>query len=496
MAINANYLASFPPSVLSGGSESLETNGMVLTDSYLIPTNTPAVVFASAQAVADTFGSASKEAEFAQQYFTGIINQRKAPASLVVALNMQTALSGWLRSAPVKASLEDLKKITAGSFTLTVNGSSVSVSDLSLAGATSLSDVATTIAGKIEGVTGAYNADLNAFIFTTEETGANASISYATGADAETLGLTKDAGAVVSAGVDAKTIAENLNAVASVTRNFSQFTTIDEVTDADAIKAYSAWADIDDDYVYIYGTSDSKVLNALTYANSIASQIGEGYNCTLTVYAEKASLMATVAAALSLPATIKWDEPQGMKVIFGKSATGVPASVTDEQIASVLDEEGISYVGKFAARNSEYTFFNRGALAGSIYGFYDTLIGMIWLRARCQTAVMDLFSTADRIPYTQVGYAMLSNVLTDPISEAKTVGVIDAGLSLSQSQITQITQKAGRDISKELYSKGYYLMIEDPSAVVRASRGTPVAALWYCYGGSIQKLDMPVTAVI
>ena len=59
-----------------------------------------------------------------------------------------------------------------------------------------------TVAAKLTGTTGAYNSDLNAFIFTTEQTGATATIGYATagsgGTDLSTLlGLTQAAGAVL-----------------------------------------------------------------------------------------------------------------------------------------------------------------------------------------------------------------------------------------------------------------------------------------------------------
>lgn len=498
MSINASYLVSLTPRVLSGGSADLETNGMVLTSTYLLPTSTPAMSFTSAQAVADVFGAASPEAGFAQQYFTGLTNQAQAPKALIVGLNMQTEMAAWIQSAPITATLSELQAISDGALTISIDGSPVSATGIDLSEAQSLSEVATTVAAKLTGTTGAYNSDLNAFVFTTSQTGATASISYATAGSGGTdlssmLGLTQAAGAVLSPGVAAMTPAQNLDAIVAVTANWSQFTTLDEVTEQETAEAYAAWADVADDYVYIFWSTDSKMTSQTTQSSTIAAALQNTYNCTVMLYTESND---AAAAALAYPATIKWNQEQGMKVLFGKSATGIAASVTDETVAATLDALSVSYVGQFATRNAEFSFFNRGETASSMYGFYDTLIGMIWLRAKIQRACMDGFSTVNRVPYNAKGYTLIKAWISDPIRAAKTVGVIDTGLALSDSQKAQITQEVGQDISNELFTNGYYLQVDDPEASVRAQRGSPVMSLYVTYAGSVQKIEMPVTAVI
>lgn len=498
MSIPAKFIIELSPRTITGGSADLETNGMVLTSTYLLPTTNPATAFVSASAVAAVFGAASPEAEFAQQYFTGLTNQQKAPSALVIGLNMQTALGAWIQSAPVTAELSALQKISDGALTITINGSPVEATGIDLSGAQSLSEVATTVAAKLTGTKGAYNSDLNAFIFTTEQTGATATIGYATagsgGTDLSTLlGLTQTAGAVLSQGTAAMTVAQNLNAIMAATANWSQFTTLDEVTDRETAEAYAAWADADDDFVYLFWSTDSKMTNTQTQASTIAAALQNTYNCTVMLYTLS---NAAAAAALAYPATIKWDQEQGMKVLFGKSATGVPASVTDEQIASTLDALNVSYVGQFATRNADFVFFNRGAASSSMYGFYDTLIGMIWLRSKIQRACMDGFNSVNRVPYNAKGYTMIKAWISDPIRSAKTVGVIDTGVALSDAQIAQITQEVGEDISVALSTNGYFLQVTDPEANVRAERGTPEMSLFYAYAGSVQKIAMPVTSVL
>lgn len=87
--------------------------------------------------------------------------------------------------------------------------------------------------------------------------------------------------------------------------------------------------------------------------------------------------------------------------------------------------------------------------------------------------------------------------MLDPINDAKRNGVIDTGLALSNSQIQQLlTETNNSTIKQDLYSKGYWYLIESPSANVRTQRGSPRLGLWYTYAGSIQRIEMPLTAVM
>ena len=493
MTINANYIVSLPPRTIRGGSADLETNGMVLVATDILPSDKPAITVTTAQEAAALVGDMSAVAKFAQQYFTGLNNQQHVPSALVIGAIMQTNQPAWIRSGE-HAELAELKAVLDGTISITINGAVVSASEIDLSACNSYSDVAAAVALKLgEGVTGTYNSVLKAFVFKTAETGAGASVTFATGTAAVALGLTEDAGAVLSQGIDAMTPAANLNAICDVTRNWSQFTTLDTLTDEALVREYSAWADIDDEFLFIVNTTDKRTNSALTVDSTIPGKIKNDYNVVLPIF-EKGNTL-TSAAALSYPASIKWDAEQGMKVLFGKSASGIPASVTDQAVAAVLDANKITYVGQFATRNAEFIFFNKGALTGSLYGWVDVLIGLIWFRAKIQRACMDGFTTVNRIPYNEDGYAMLEAWCMDAIKAAKRVGVIDTGVRLSDAQRAQVTQELGADYADELFSKGWVLQIIDPESAVRAQRGSPISNLYYCYGGSVQKIEMPITQI-
>lgn len=99
MTIPASHIVSVSPRVISGGSADLETNGMVLTKSALLPSSQPAMEFSSASAVSALFGAESDEAIFAQQYFTGVNNSQKSINTLVIGRYVASDAPAWVRGA-------------------------------------------------------------------------------------------------------------------------------------------------------------------------------------------------------------------------------------------------------------------------------------------------------------------------------------------------------------------------------------------------------------
>lgn len=497
MSINASRLVSITPRVISAGSADLETNGLLLTQNALIPADTPALEFVTAASVGNYFGAESPEADFANQYFSGVNNQQRAVSRLFIARRINEDASAWIKSAPITAQLSELTAVTAGSLTISVNGTEKEVVNLDFSGAKSFSDVATELATAIGAVSGAYNSDQNAIILTTTETGDTASISFATSASTGTdvsalLGLTSGAGAVLSQGTGALTAAQNMNLITTVSRNWVGFTTLYS-TELDEASALAAWADIDDDYVYFDWSTDTKMTNQSTQATTKAAQLAENnYNCLAMVY----GTAQETAAFLAVGASIDWSAIQGIKTWFAKSASGIKASVLSDEVSEALDDLRVNYVGAFATRNAEFDFINRGCLLSGIYQWIDALYGMIWFKARIQRQIMDGFASINRAPYNAVGFAYVEAWLLDPINDAKRNGVIDTGLALSNSQVQQLlTETANPTIQQDLYSKGYWYLIESPSANVRTQRGSPRLGLWYTYAGSIQRVSMPLVSI-
>lgn len=497
MPIGAQHIIQMSQRVLSGGSADLETNGLLLTKSPLLSTQTIAQSFTSAEAVADLFGPASDEYSFAAQYFKGFDNAQAAVSTLMIARRVDQACAAWIRSGALTTDLAGLKAITNGSFKITVDGEEQSVTALDLSSATSLSDAAQKIATAITGVTGTYDSNLNAFIFTSSTTGADSTIGYASAGDSgtdcsATLGLTQATGAVLSQGSAAMTEAENMNAVAAITRNFVGFTTLWEA-DQDEDEAYCAWSDTDEDYFYCGWTTDKNVEQQTTQASTRAAQ---NTNYLTNAYVYGGSELA--AFVLSVGAAINWQRSQGMLTWFGKSGSGLAPTVTDEQIAENLEAIRCNYYGEFATRNASFQFFAQGMLANTHYGFIDTLYGAIWLRNKIQRACMDGMKNALRVPSNYRGTALMESWIKDAVNEALNVGVIDTGLDLNESQKTQIIQETGStDAPNDIFTRGYWYSIQLPDANERATtRKYAVVTLYYSYAGSIQGLRFESVCIV
>lgn len=500
MSLPASRIVAVSPRVISGGGSDLETNGLLLTKNTVLPASTPAVAFSSTADVSAMFGAEAEETAFAQQYFSGVQNQQSTPKSLVIARRVDEAVAAWIRGGKLGVTLAKLKAVTDGALKITVDGVEKTAAAVDLSGATSLSAVAQTVATAITGVTGSYDSNTNSFTFTSSTTGADSTIGYASAGDSGTdlsamLGLTQAGGAVLSQGAAAMNEKANLDAVCEVTRNWVGFTTLWQ-GDLEEIEALAAWADVYDDFVYFPWSSDEKLTNALTASSSPLAQIVDKYDVVAPLYSPDWRL---AAMAMACGASIAWTRTQGMKTWFAKYASGIAPNVLDEASADALEANRINFVGKYATRNDNFQFFNRGTLSSDFYGFVDVLYGSIYLRSAIQTSCMSGFKNVNRVPYNAAGEALIRAWCQDPINRCINNGVIDAGLALNESQKAQIMQETGddgEDVIRAITSKGYWLGITLPDAAGRANREAPSVTIFYAYAGSVQALSAEVIAVI
>ena len=303
MSINANRLVSITPRVISGGSADLETNGLILTANTSIQGNVPAIEFNTVKEVGEFFGLSSAEYLAAEQYFTGVNNQSKAITTLWFGRILTTAGSGWLRAGKT-VTLETLKAITDGAFGIKVDGNTNTLTGLNFSSATSFGDVATAITTGLTGAVCSYDSVQKKFVITSATTGETSIIEFGTAPASGTnltalLGLDASGGAVQSLGNDALTVAENMDAITVVTRNFVGFTTLVKASDSDAV-SYAAWADLDDDYVYFYWSDDTTLLSKSTNQASVPVTL-QAYNTTACLYGSIYDAVFMLAVGASMP---------------------------------------------------------------------------------------------------------------------------------------------------------------------------------------------------
>ena len=110
MSVNADKLVQIIPRIIEGGTPGLTFAGLILSQSELLPAGR-VVQFASAQAVANYFGSLSEEATMASMYFSGYVNTTSLPDKIFFARYNGEAVGAWLRGAKYTGNIAVLQDL-------------------------------------------------------------------------------------------------------------------------------------------------------------------------------------------------------------------------------------------------------------------------------------------------------------------------------------------------------------------------------------------------
>lgn len=410
--------------------------------------------------------------------------------------------SAAFSSAKVKTLLDDLKGITAGTFSATIGGTAVSLSEVDLSGSDSISaalDIVTKKIAAVEeaspataGVTLSWNSVLRAFTLTAGAAGSTVAIANLSGTIPDALGLTS--GAVVSAGADAQDYASCLDEVCETTQNFVTYSTIAEADRTDAL-ALAGWSNTQygegNQFLYVYWSDDAVLKTADASETATAAIRDAEYNGVAGVFGD----VRYPAFIMGSAGSIDWDRIGGTITFAFKAQSGLGANVTDKDDAANLIANGMNFVGNYASRNDNFVFLQNGQMFGQ-WAWIDTYLNSCWLNNALQVQILGGLQLAARVPYNEAGYIRIRAWVQDVVDRALTNGVIDRGVRLSETQKTELISEAGKDISTDLYNNGYVLQIEDATAAIRQARISPSMSFWYTYGGSVHKINLPSTAVV
>lgn len=494
-SIPASAIVKIVPSVVGVGGSGLDLVGLFLTDNTRVPTG-QVLTFPTAAAVSSYFGPTSTEAGLATIYFAGYDGSTIKPAAMLFVAYQTAAVAAFLRGGDVSGlSLVQLQALT-GTLTVTVDGTAKTSGTINLASATSQSNAASIIQAGFTapGFTVSYDSVSGGFLFTNTDTGANSTISAATGTLAAALRLTAATGATLSQGAPQATPAGAMAAVAALTQNFASFTTTFEPSTADGL-AFATWNDAQGNR-FLYAAWDSD-----TAPTQTGDTTSFGYQARQLALSGMASIYdpnsgARIAAMLmGALAAIDFTRTGGRITAAFRSNAKVPAGVTNATIATNLEANGYNYYGAFATANAGFSFFYPGQISGPFL-WIDTYVNEVWMNAGFQLALMQLLTGTGSIPYNADGYALIEAALLPQINEAVAFGAIRAGVTLSAEQVAEVNNAAGgRDVATTLQNRGWYTLVLPASPQVRAARGTPPVLFWYTDGQSVQRITMNSLAV-
>lgn len=338
-----------------------------------------------------------------------------------------------------------------------------------------------------------FDSVTGAFYVISSTTGANSSIGYGTGSMADSLGLSRAAGATFSQGAVAASPTAFMTNIVAIAQNWASFSTMfdPDAGSGNAVKQqFAAWVNTTvDRYVYVAWDTDvtptlsqhatTSLGNILQVANS---------NGTVVVYSPGQG-PAIAAFVMGLIASVDFTETNGRATAKFKSQTGIVPDVVSQSVSANLLANGYNFYGSYATANEDFNFFADGTITGP-FKWIDSYIDQIWLNNQFQLALMVLLTNVKSIPYNQVGYGLIRAALMDPINQGLNFGAFRPGVTLSQAQIAEVNNSAGKKIDDTLSTQGWYIVINDALPQVRVVRGSPAMTVYYMDGQSIQKLSL------
>lgn len=443
--------------------------------------------FLSADEVLTRFGNASNEYKIANKYFSYVSKTSVSPRKISFCNWNKNARAAFLRATQF-ATLEALKAVTSGSFKLTINGVTATVSGVDLSSATDYASVASTLQTAIRTVEGWSSATVE-FIASkgfklTSGTAAASVMGYAedidTGTIASLLGWTIGTNPQISNGADAETPLAAFQRVVNVNNNFGSFAFVDTLTTAEITSLAEYNHGLNVQFMY------SVAVNSTNYTTIQAAV--KSFDGTALTYNDNDSEFAAFMPMAIMAAT-NYDAINGVvNYMFTQFSTETPAVYTDS-MANTLDTLRINYYGQTQATGQNISFYQRGYLQGSIsdMGVYAN---EIWLKSAMSTLALSLFIDRNQIAANKAGIGIMRAAMQSVIDEAINNGSISAEKILSQRQKVVIGQLTNDDDAwRQVQQDGYWLDIKIVEVELRGTNEQHLQyTLIYGKGDSIRKI--------
>lgn len=481
------------PSVVAAAGSAVDANGLMLTDNELIPVGSVSY-FYQASDISALLGSNSNEYLAGQLYFGGYDDSTVLPGTLLMGRIVTSDVAGYLLSGSLKGVTLATLQALSGTITLTVDGSVVTSSAVNLSSATSFSTIASELQTAIgSSVTVEWNSIANRFIIRSATTGASSNVSFAT-ANSLTTGLllTTDTAAIVSPGSAAVSMTDMMDNIVNTNQDWIPFMSVIELADEQKTEL-CAWANATANR-YCYVMHDPSAEPTISNnANCFFQQVvvTNGYENIFPVYGSY--LYAVPALAYS--ASLDFSRTGGRVSFKFRAFSGLAPNVSDKATALALKSNGYNFYGSYSQNTTGAQYASDGAVSGKFL-WLDSLISEVWLNAKLLAAFTAAFTANQSFAFNADGYASIDAAVTDPANEAINFGAIRKGVTLDSSQIRQVNNVVGKDISATLFSDGWYLYIPKQTGANRQARKLAGVTFFYVDGQLIQSIAMTSAAIL
>jgi hypothetical protein len=261
--------------------------------------------------------------------------------------------------------------------------------------------------------------------------------------------------------------------------------TVTEATAGDKI-GFANWVNGTVDR-YMYVCQDSNVLALSANQPTTFGALTAAYNGVCPVYDTTGGQVAAFICGIT--ASINFNENDGRVDYAGRNSSQLLPQITDATIAANLTGNGYNFYAAYATAAQQFQQLQSGVVSGN-WDWIDGYVNQIYLNSQLQLALMVLLANTKSLPYNATGYGLIRAACLDPINQFVLFGGLQAGVTLSASQIASVNAAAGVDAASTLQTAGWYLQILPASPQVRGARTSPPMTLWYTDGGSVQKLNL------
>lgn len=358
---------------------------------------------------------------------TAFYSQTPTPTDFVVLINYDVAQPAQLVGGS-HDSLEELVTITTGSLSMTINGTSITDSNIDFSSATTLQEVAdlleVIVALDLVGSTVEYGE--YGFTVTSPSTGSASTITFATGDVAEALGFEQYQG-LVSDGVDVETPIDSLAAVLTKGTDFVGLVTHKDFRDVLAGDAgettleIAQWAEAAKKI--FFNTSNSlAVLNSAINTDIISVLKSATLRFSLSTYSSNPNLYPS-ASVFGRAASVNFSATNTTITLNLKSMPGIVSENLTPAEFAVLRSKNGSAVVQIGKSVNAYT--DSRMASGS---WLDTTHGLLWLENRCEVDLFNLlYQSNTKIPFTQTGINIAKSVLDKSLRAAVLNGLAGPG---------------------------------------------------------------------
>lgn len=224
-----------------------------------------------------------------------------------------------------------------------------------------------------------------------------------------------------------------------------------------------------------------QLTDASTYKDRMEALKDAGYMRTLSIYSSGTAAIA--AGVMGRALGLNYEGSPAFNLAYKAIVGATPeTALTAQQLSDILQNNGNVYVQQ--GRN--YNLFRQGRMANG-YAFDDVLL-MDMLANRIQTEVMNTLTAENKIPQTDEGVQILTNVISGPCEEMLARGYLAPGI---WNRNAILTLARG-----DMLTKGYKIMttsVNDQSQTDRDARKAPPIYVCVKTAGAIEYVVLAIT---